>query len=338
MTLGKDTPLLEVRNLRMYYGLASGQVLKAVDGVTFSMRRGEKLGVVGESACGKTSLMMTIQGLLPENARILGGQILFEGKDLLSFSPRQWMDVRWKKMSMIFQAAMNALDPVYRVGKQLKDVYQLHYPCEDTNAIRKVENLFRLTGLPPSRMKSYPHQLSGGMKQRAIIAMSLLCDPDLIIADEPTTGLDVIIQDQIMREISSLIDQLGLSMLLISHDVSVVTEVCNRIMVMYGGKVAEMGDIKRVFAEPAHPYTIGLFEAFPSIRGATKNLAALPGFPPNLADDLVGCRFAPRCPCKAAVCEREDPPELELGEDHVAFCFFAKDPNVRRIRFGGQSD
>jgi peptide/nickel transport system ATP-binding protein len=339
MVRGKDiTPLLEVKDLRMHYGLASGQVLKAVDGVTFSVRRGDKLGVVGESACGKTSLLMTIQGLLPENARILGGQIFFEGRDLLSYSPKEWMDVRWKKMSMIFQAAMNALDPVYRVGKQLKDVYRLHYSCTDEEAAKKVESLFKLTGLPPSRMESYPHQLSGGMKQRAIIAMSLLCDPDLIIADEPTTGLDVIIQDQIMREISSLIDQLGLSMLLISHDVSVVTEVCNRILVMYGGKVAEMGEIKQVFAEPAHPYTIGLLEAFPSIRGEIKDLAALPGSPPNLADDLVGCRFAPRCPRREAVCEKEDPPGSELGEDHVAFCFFAKDPNVRRIQFGERLD
>lgn len=332
--MDKNTALLEVVDLRMHYVLASGKVLKAVDGVTFSMNRGDKLGLVGESACGKTSLAMTIQGLLPENARILGGKVLFEENDVLLFSEKQWRDFRWKKQSMIFQAAMNALDPVYRVGKQLNDVYRLHNKCSEEEATKKVASLFKLTGLPASRMRSYPHQLSGGMKQRVIIAMSLLCNPGLIIADEPTTGLDVIIQDQIMREIISLIDKLGLSMLLISHDVSVVTEVCNKILVMYGGKVTELGDIGEVFEKSAHPYTIGLFEAFPSIRGPIKSLAALPGSPPNLADDLMGCRFAPRCPRKEVMCEREDPPAVKLSENHVAFCHFATDPNLRNIKFG----
>ena len=234
---------------------------------------------------------------------------------------------------MVFQAAMNALDPVYRIGKQLGDVYKLHRKCSPEEAAEHVKNLFKLTGLPVSRLNSYPHQLSGGMKQRVIIAMSLLCNPDLIIADELTTGLDVIIQDQIMREIISLVDQLRLSMLFISHDVSIVTEVCNRILVMYGGKVAEFGDIGDVFAKPSHPYTIGLFEAFPSIQGPIKGLAALPGAPPNLVDDLVGCRFAPRCPRKEDLCENEDPQPVELSEDHVAFCHFAKDPNLKNIRF-----
>ena len=335
MTVRRDSPLLEIEDLRMYYRLASGANLKAVDGVTFSIKPGDKVGLVGESACGKTSLTMTILNLLPENARILGGKILFEGNNVLSFSLKQWRKFRWERMSMIFQAAMNALDPVYRVGKQLRDVYKLHRKCSDRESLEHVKNLFRLVGLPESRINSYPHQLSGGMKQRVIIAMSLLCEPDLIIADELATGLDVIIQDQIMREIVSLIDQLGLSILLVSHDISVVTEVCNKILVMYGGRLAECGNIADVFDMPGHPYTIGLFKAFPSIKGPIKGLAALPGAPPNLAQDLVGCRFAPRCPRKEELCEREAPEAVELGGDHKAFCHFAKDPNLREIVFGG---
>jgi peptide/nickel transport system ATP-binding protein len=334
MAINHNPPLFEVKDLQMYYKLASGRVLKAVDGVTFSIYRGEKVGLVGESACGKTSLAMTILDLLPENAKIMGGSILYEGNDLKSFSIKQWRDFRWEKVSMIFQAAMNALDPVYRVGKQLCDVYQLHCKCSKAEAVNRVESLFKLTGLPVSRMHSYPHQLSGGMRQRAIIAMSLLCNPGIIIADEPTTGLDVIIQDQIMREISLLIEQLGLSMLLISHDISIVAEVCNKILIMYGGRVSEWGDIRQVFANPSHPYTIGLIEAFPSIRGSIKSLAALPGVPPNLADDLVGCRFAPRCPRREMLCEKEEPPAAQLGENHMAFCHFASDPDLKNIRFG----
>ena len=328
-----NTTVLEVQDLRMYYRLASGAVLKAVDGVTFSIKRGDKLGLIGESGCGKTSLAMTLMGLLPENASIPGGRIFYEGEDVLSFSPEQWRAFRWEKVSMVFQSAMNALDPVYRVGKQLSDVYRLHRKGSREEALKHVESLFKLTGLPVSRIRCYPHQLSGGMKQRAIIAMSLLCNPGLIIADEPTTGLDVIIQDQIMREIISLIDQLGLSMLLVSHDVSVVTEACNRILVMYGGKVAEYGDILDVFENPGHPYTIGLLEAFPNIQGPIKGLAALPGSPPNLAQDLVGCRFAPRCPRKEALCDDEDPPEAKLHGNHVAFCHFAGDPGLKSINY-----
>ncbi len=326
--------LLEVQDLRMYYRLVSGAVLKAVDGVTFSIKRGDKLGLIGESGCGKTSLAMTLMGLLPKNAFIWGGNILYDGEEVLSFSPKQWREFRWEKVSMVFQSAMNALDPVYRVGKQLSDVYRLHCKCSQEDAMKHVESLFKLTGLPVSRIRCYPHQLSGGMKQRVIIAMSLLCNPSLIIADEPTTGLDVIIQDQIMREIVSLIDQLGLSMLLVSHDVSVVTEACNRILVMYGGKAAEYGGIADVFDHPSHPYTIGLLEAFPNIRRPIKGLAALPGAPPNLAEDPNGCRFAPRCPRKEALCESEDPPEVVLYGNHVAFCHFAQDPEMKNVRYG----
>ena len=327
-----------MQDLRMYYRLVSGATLKAVDGVTFSIKKGDKLGLIGESGCGKTSLAMTLMGLLPENACIPGGSILYEGEDVLSFSPKQWREFRWEKMSMIFQSAMNALDPVYRVGKQLSDVYRLHRKCSKEDAIKHVEALFKLTGLPSSRIRSYPHQLSGGMKQRVIIAMSLLCNPSLIIADEPTTGLDVIIQDQIMREIASLIDQLGLSMLLVSHDVSVVTETCNKILVMYGGKVGEYGDIADVFANPSHPYTIGLLKAFPNIRGPIKGLAALPGTPPNLSEDLAGCRFAPRCPRKEALCENGDPPEVRLNGNHVSCCHFAEDPELKNVDYSGLNE
>lgn len=338
MIIQQNNELLKVEDLRMYYSLISGGFLKAVDGVSFSLSPGERLGVVGESGCGKTSLCMTLMGLLTESAKVISGKILFEGRNVLDFSDKEWRTFRWEKMSMIFQAAMNALDPVYRVGKQLCDVYRLHRRCSKKEAAERVTNLFQLTGLPASRMRSYPHQLSGGMKQRVIIAMSLLCDPSLIIADEPATGLDVIIQDQILREMLALIKQLNLSMLLITHDISIVTDVCNRILVMYGGKVAEIGEITEVFSRPAHPYTIGLLQAIPSIRGPIKDLSALKGVPPNLSDNSFGCRFAPRCPRKEAICDDTDPPSVEVGENHISTCFFAEDPDLKNLRFGDRND
>ena len=335
MAGNRNTRLLEVENLRMYYSLLSGDHLKAVDGVSFFIDPGDKLGLVGESGCGKTSLCMTLMGLLPENAEVLSGRILFEVDDVLHFIEKEWRAFRWERVSMVFQAAMNALDPVYRVGKQLCDVYRLHRKCSKDEAREQVERLFRLTGLPASRMRSYPHQLSGGMKQRVIIAMSLLCNPSLIIADEPATGLDVIIQDQILNELVALIDQLGLSMILITHDVSIVTEVCNRMLVMYGGRIAEVGDVIEVFRRPSHPYTIGLLNTIPSIKGPIQSVSPLPGFPPNLAEDRKGCPFAPRCPIKDEICEKEDPIPVEVEENHVSSCFFATDFRLKDIRFGG---
>ena len=338
MAIQKGSPLLEVNDLRVHYRLAHKNVLKAVDGVTFSMNRGDRLGLVGESGCGKTSLAMACLGLLPNNAQDIGGKINFEGRNIAGFSEKEWRQLRWKKISMVFQAAMNALDPVYRVRKQLSDVYRLHHKCSREEEKRHIEKLITLTGLPIKLLNNFPHQLSGGMKQRVIIAMSLICNPSLIIADEPTTGLDVIIQDQIMREILDLLKQFALSMILISHDISIVIEVCNKVMVMYGGKMVEFGDIFQVFDHPSHPYTIGLFRSFPSIRGPIKKLESVPGTPPNLADNLVGCRFYPRCPRREELCKHEDPPVVEINKDHMACCHFAKDPDLKNIKFGELSD
>ena len=334
-----SSKLLEVKDLRMYYRFANGSILKAVDSVSFSIDRGDRLGLVGESGCGKTSLAMTMLGLFPGNALLFGGEIFFEGRNVLDFSPQEWRRYRWAKVSMIFQAAMNALDPVYRVGKQLTDVYRLHNKSASRKeAIKHVKSTFRLAGLPESVFRNYPYQLSGGMKQRVCIAMSLLCNPRLIIADELSTALDVIIQGQIMHEITGIVDTLGLSMILVSHDVSIVAEVCNKIMVMYAGKLVEFGNIVEVFEKPGHPYTVGLFGSFPSIKGPIKPLVGVPGRPPSLMDDSNVCKFVQRCPRREVICENHDPPGVSLGDDHVAYCHFAVDPDMKRVRYGSISE
>lgn len=316
-----EQPLLSVRELTMEYKTKKGWV-SAIDNVSFDLPKGLSMGLVGESGCGKTSIAMTLLRLLPDNAKIKGGQILLDGKDLIPMAEEQMQNVRWNRISMVFQAAMNALDPVYRVGDQIIESIVQHEPNVQPNAVReRVGKLFQLVGIDPKLMDRYPHEFSGGMRQRAVIAMSLSCNPDLIIADEPTTALDVIVQDQVLRELRKIQKQLGMSMIYISHDIAVIAEVAELLGVMYAGRMAEMSSSHDIFKRPMHPYTVALMSAFPSIRGPKQKLEALPGEPPDLLYPPKGCRFHPRCPRALAQCKKEQPPFEDAGGGHMVACW-----------------
>jgi peptide/nickel transport system ATP-binding protein len=417
--------MLEVRNLKTYFEILQGYV-KAVDDVSFTLDRGETMGLVGESGCGKTTMAFAITRLLPSNGDIVGGEIRFndvvigradlatevnellkrddwlpeiqkalarrgafqdegdvvklaEGdilaseaslevdlrvlerlKDAMAMGAedgeslrlrlqrvvdrerRSWSarrrlrkrereieermaSIRWSEISMIFQSAMNAFNPVYKVGDQIMEALLTHQDMSNEEARNRVKELFELVGLDESRIDGYPHEFSGGMRQRAIIAMALACNPQLIIADEPTTALDVIMQDRILTEIRDLQKRLGIAMMIITHDISVVAEVAEKIAIMYAGKLVEYGAIEKVFARPSNPYTIGLMGAFPSIKGDRKQLQAIPGSPPDLADPPTGCRFHPRCKYAKDICKVEEPELLEVEEHHLAACHFARE-------------
>ncbi len=313
-------PVLRVADLTMHYLTRQGEV-KAVDGVSFELARGQSLALVGESGCGKTSVAISLMRLLPDNARLIGGQVLLGERDLCSMSEEEVRSYRGRRIAMVFQAAMNALDPVYRVGDQIIEAIETHgMDSTRREARERVAHLFRMVGLDPQLMERYPHEYSGGMRQRAIIAMALACEPDVIIADEPTTALDVIVQDRILRELKQVQQQLNMSMIYITHDIAVVAEITDQIGVMYAGKLVELGDTIDVFRSPIHPYTASLLSSFPSIRGEKRPLASLPGEPPNLIDPPPGCRFHPRCPYAVEVCRREEPPVI-ARDGHWAACW-----------------
>jgi peptide/nickel transport system ATP-binding protein len=320
--------ILEVNNLRMYFSTKKGDV-KAVEGVSLEIGKGESVGLVGESGCGKTSIGISILKLLPDNGRILEGEILFKEEDLVPKSEDEMRSVRWSGISMIFQAAMNALNPVYKVGDQIVEAIMLHEDVSKEEARERVAQLYELVGMSPERAENYPHEYSGGMKQRAIIAMALACDPDMIIADEPTTALDVIVQDSIIKEIKKIQANLNMTMMYISHDISVIAETCERIAVMYAGNVVEYADSVTLFASPLHPYTHGLLSSFPSIKGPLKKLTPIPGEPPNLLNPPTGCRFHPRCPYAQRLCKEEVPPFKEYQERHYAACHYAGELSLR---------
>jgi len=313
--------LLEVKDVTVHFRTKKGDV-QALDRVSFALERGEALGLVGESGCGKTTLALTVMRLLAENAQILGGQVLFKGTDLLKLPEEAMRHVRWKGISMVFQAAMNALNPVYRVGDQIVEAILTHEPKVTVREAReRVAELFRLVGLDPKRMDHYPHEFSGGMRQRAVIAMALACRPDVILADEPTTALDVIIQDRILHRLDEIRRQLNMSIIYISHDIAVIAEVADTVGVMYAGKLVEIGPTEAIFRRPHHPYTEGLMGAFPSVRGPKRELATIPGEPPNLLNPPSGCRFHPRCPYATARCKAEEPPLAPFEAGHLAACW-----------------
>jgi peptide/nickel transport system ATP-binding protein len=313
-------PILQVKDLTMHYQTRQGEV-KAVDGISFDLARGEVLGLVGESGCGKTSVAISFMKLLPDNARVIKGQVLLDGQDLLTMDDGTLRDYRWRRISMIFQAAMNSLDPVHRVGDQIIEALEAHDMFTTMAEAREtVVRLFRLVGLDPRLTGQYPHEFSGGMRQRAVIAMALACQPDVVIADEPTTALDVIVQDRILRQIKEIQRDLNMSMIYITHDIAVVAEVTDRIGVMYAGKLVELGSTAQVFNSPIHPYTKALLSVFPSIRGGKRPLATLGGEPPNLVDPPSGCRFHPRCPYATDICQREEPPVVDR-DGHWANCW-----------------
>ncbi len=315
-------PLLEVDRLVMNYRTDAGYV-SAIEDVSFTLHAGESLGLVGESGCGKTSIAMALLRLLADNAEFLSGEIRLEGTNLLALSEEQMRQRRWSDISMVFQGAMNAWNPVYRVGDQIREAMDLHFrPRLSTKESNdRIERLFNLVGLSPRMADRYPHEFSGGMRQRAIIAMALSCDPKVIIADEPTTALDVIVQDQILQELKKIQAELGMSIIYISHDIAVIAEVTDTIGVMYAGKLVEIGPTSEVFARPRHPYAFLLLSSTPSVTGPRRKLAPLEGEPPNLLDPPPGCRFHPRCPWATDKCRTDVPINEDIGGGHLVACW-----------------
>ena len=312
--------LLEVKNLSMHYDTLEGNV-DAVKNISFTVNSGESFGLVGESGCGKTSVAMTLLQLQPENSVITQGSIKLDGKELIGLSENDLRKVRWDSISIVFQGAMNAWNPVIKIGEQIREAMREHYP-ENTKQenINKIIELFRMVGLDESITDRYPHELSGGMKQRAVIALALSCDPKVIIADEPTTALDVVIQDQILNEIKKVQDLLGLSLIYISHDIAVIAEMTDKIAVMYAGSIVEIGPTKDVFKTPKHSYTRALLDSTPSIRGEKKKLRSLDGEPPSLINEITGCSFSPRCPTPTEKCKNQSVEMnlIKVGENHFA--------------------
>ena len=314
--------LLEVHNLKTYYMIRRGYV-KAVDDVNFQVEKRESLGLAGESGCGKTTVAISILRILPSNARIMDGQTIFDGTDILNIPESEMREkIRWKGISLIFQGAMNALNPVYNVGNQISEAILAHEPeVSKDEALERAKKLFDLVGIEPSRINNYPHEFSGGMRQRAMIAMALACNPKLLIADEPATALDVIVQAQILKLFKDLKEKLNLSMILITHDLSIIAETCEKVSIMYAGKIVEQGDIVEIFKNPLHPYTQGLIGSFPEIGSKEKmNMYSIPGSPPDLLTPPNGCRFWPRCKYAFEKCKLTEPEETNIGKNHWVAC------------------
>lgn len=320
--------LLDVDGLTVEYQTVHGPV-QAVRGVSFALPAGRALGLVGESGCGKTTLARALIGVLPRNARITGGAVRFDGADLLHLAPDRFNDYRWRRIAMVPQAAMDSLDPVQRVGDQMVETMVLRGGMARATALGRAAELFRLVGLEPARLRLFPHELSGGMKQRAVIALALALRPQLVIADEPVTALDVIVQHQVLRTLRDLRAALGLSLLLITHDISIVAHLCDDVAVMYAGRIVEAGPVAEVFARPNHPYTMGLRNAFPSLRARQDHLVPIEGYPPDLAHPPQGCAFAARCPFAVPRCWEEDPPFVAAGGLGAACHRAAEAPALR---------
>jgi oligopeptide/dipeptide ABC transporter ATP-binding protein len=316
--------ILEVRDLCTYFRLSQGWV-HAVEDVSFSVEPGESLGLAGESGCGKTTAALAILKLLPENGKIVSGEILFDGRNLAKRTEYGMSKIRWKEISMIFQGAMNALNPVQETGKQIAEPIMLHEGISESKATVRARELFELVGINPKRVMDFPHQLSGGMRQRAMIAMALACNPKLVIGDEPTTALDVMVQAQILDLIQRLRKELDLSFILISHDLSVMAETCDKGVIMYAGKLVESGTTEHLFRNPLHPYTRRLIKAFPNIHEKREMVSSIMGDPPNLLEPPTGCRFAPRCDEKMGVCETVDPARVEVEPGHFVSCHLFKE-------------
>ncbi|MGE0311452.1 MAG: ABC transporter ATP-binding protein [Lautropia sp.] len=314
--------VLELKDLRICYRTAGGEA-RAVDGVSLSVDAGEYLGLVGESGCGKSTIAKAILGILPQNARVTSGSIRYRDRELVGLTPARMRELRWKEIALVPQSAMNGFDPVYTVEAQLDEAIVAHASMPRQTRAARLEALFEMVGLDARRLKDYPHQFSGGMRQRAMIAMAMVLDPGLVVADEPTTGLDVIVQDQILQRIRRIHVEQRKTMLLITHDMAVVAENCDRIVVMYAGQVMEAGR-DAVFREPFHPYTLALCNAFPDLDDRDRELISIPGVPPSLVDPPPGCRFAPRCPFATDLCRTDAPPLVAVGPDHVAACHYVE--------------
>jgi peptide/nickel transport system ATP-binding protein len=331
-----ERPLLEIRGLRTSFHTRDG-VVRAVDGIDFHVDRGEIMGLVGESGCGKSVTSLSIMGLVGRPGRVEEGEIVFDGRDLLKIKPDELRKLRGDRISMIFQQPQSALNPVWDVGRQVAEVLQLHRGMKGGPARARALELFRMVGIPDPerRLKAYPHEMSGGMAQRVMIAMALACEPELLIADEPTTALDVTIQAQILDLMRNLREQTGTAIILITHDLGVVAEMCDRVAVMYAGEIVEQADVTTLFRQPRHPYTRGLIGSIPVVGDVREELSVIPGNVPNLIDLPKGCRFAPRCASRVA----EDnamaidvhPGLHSLGAGHEVRCWLYHDVNGRPI-------
>lgn len=312
--------LLQIENLSTHYQISDG-IVKAVDGVSLSIKKDKVFGLAGESGCGKSTLIRTIMRLIPNTAIVSADELSYNGQDLLSLSDKEYRDkILWREISMVPQSAMNSLNPVYRVGDQIVEAIHTHSDMAKREAVDRAENLFRGVGLQPALTRNYPHEFSGGMRQRAMIAMSLALDPGLIIMDEPTTGLDVLVQERILRELKEIRQKSAAAIFLITHDISVIAEMSDRIGIMYAGRIMEQADAMDLFNEPYHPYTLGLKNAFPSIRALDRELISIPGSPPNLIEDIPGCMFSFRCPFVISECKQARPADLEVKPDHFVHC------------------
>jgi peptide/nickel transport system ATP-binding protein len=319
-------PVLAVEDLHVWFELEQGGELHAVRGVDFSLQPGERFGLVGESGCGKTTTILALMGLLPPSACV-AGRVLFEGSDILARGEETVSPHRWTDVAMVFQGAMNAFNPVKRIGEQIAEPMKLHGMAEGRTAKRQVGDLLERVGIPAGRASSFPHEFSGGMRQRAAIAMALACEPKVLLADEPTTALDVMVQAQILQLLVELADDFGLTLVLVTHDLPIVAQVCPRAAVMYAGEIVEIGTTDTLYHDPRHPYARLLFAATPDLSGDTE-VTSIPGTPPRLDREIPGCPFAPRCDSTFAPCGTVKPRLLATGPGHKAACHL-NDPALR---------
>jgi peptide/nickel transport system ATP-binding protein len=310
-------PVLSVEGLEVWFDVPGGE-LHAVQGVGFDLYPGERMGLVGESGCGKTTTILALMGLLPPSASV-AGRVLLDGEDVLAKGEESISPHRWRDVAMVFQGAMNAFNPVKTVGSQIVEPMELHGVASGRAARNQAAELLEMVGIAGSRAERYPHEFSGGMRQRAAIAMALACNPKVLLADEPTTALDVMVQAQILELLVRLTEDLGLAMILVTHDLPVVAQVCRRAAVMYAGKVAESGPIETLYHDPRHPYTRMLFQATPDLHGDDQ-VTSIPGAPPRLDREVVGCPFHPRCDSAFARCPQEEPRLREVADNHTAAC------------------
>ncbi|QED49111.1 ABC transporter ATP-binding protein [Cytobacillus dafuensis] len=312
--------VLEIKNLNVAYKNKEKQVF-AVNNVSLSINEGDSVGIVGESGSGKSTLAMAILRLLPESSTEITGTIDYKGKDLLKMSTGEFNEIRWKELAVVFQKSMNGLSPIHKIGSQIEDIYRVHVPKISKQKVKeKILSLFKLVNLSERVYNLYPHELSGGMLQRVSIALSLIHQPPILILDEATTALDVVTQGQILSEIQKLEEKIKMTRIMITHDMSVVATACKKVVVMYAGKVMEVGKVQDVLLKPTHPYTQGLMKSFPSLKGEKTELRGIPGFMPNLADQNKGCIFAPRCSFAKEKCHKEVPKEIEITHGHFSAC------------------
>ena len=323
-----NTPLLQVKNLSTSFNVDAGEV-RAVNGISFNLDRGRVLGIVGESGSGKSVTAYSIMRILVEPGKITGGEILFNGEDVTRFSERQMREFRGKKVSIIFQDPMTSLNPVYTIGNQLREAILLHTDRNRAEANARALEMLRLVGVnePEKRLKQYPHELSGGMRQRVMIAMALACEPDILIADEPTTALDVTIQAQILELMQELQKKLGMAIIMITHDLGVIADMCDEIIVMYAGRICERGTADEIFYNPRHEYTKGLLRSIPRLDTRHRKLIPIAGSPVDLTNMPKGCAFASRCDRAMKICLGELPEELPINDNHMASCWM----NVKEV-------